>query len=236
MQTFDGMHILDIEIEFNGNKMVFHPTLLNEDGRLTLIDTGFAGQMPQFRHAFQELGFAVENITDIIITHGDRDHIGELPEFVKMLGANLHLYAHEIEKSYVQGDRIFTKKATDGNRDSAPATAPTTGVQVTHALRDGEQLPMHGGITAIHTPGHTLGHVCLYLERYQMLVTGDALNVVNGALMGPNPGYSHDIQQATQSLEKLLTYDIRAVICYHGGLWEGNVHQRLRELLHEAKH
>jgi len=35
-------------------------------------------------------------------------------------------------------------------------------VNVDKTLEDGEELPFCGGITVIHTPGHTPGHICLY--------------------------------------------------------------------------
>ena len=61
-------------------------------------------------------------------------------------------------------------------------------VSVDMAVADEEVLPYCGGITVIFTPGHTPGHICLYLNQSKILIAGDALVAVHGELRGPNPG------------------------------------------------
>ena len=95
---------------------------------------------------------------------------------------------------------------------------------------DGEVLPYCGGITVIFTPGHTPGHIGLYLNQYKTLITGDALNVVDGQLVGPNVEFTPDMNMAKKSLGKFTQYDVETVICYHGGIYQENVHDRLLEL------
>jgi glyoxylase-like metal-dependent hydrolase (beta-lactamase superfamily II) len=100
-------------------------------------------------------------------------------------------------------------------------------------LTDGEELPFGGGVTVIHTPGHTPGHICLYHAGTKTLITGDALNLVDGELTGPNPQFTHDLTTARSSLKKLARFDIDKVICYHGGVFLGNSNQRIAELAHQ---
>ncbi|MDF2959561.1 MAG: hydrolase [Paenibacillus sp.] len=108
---------------------------------------------------------------------------------------------------------------------------PKAGVD--RCLADGEELPYCGGITVIHTPGHTPGHISLYHKPSKTLIAADALIVADGQLLGPHPQYSLDIDTAVKSLKKLLHYDIEAVICYHSGLYRGNVNGRIAELANE---
>jgi glyoxylase-like metal-dependent hydrolase (beta-lactamase superfamily II) len=42
-------------------------------------------------------------------------------------------------------------------------------------LEDGDRLDIAGGARVIFTPGHTPGHLSLYLERPKVLVAADAL-------------------------------------------------------------
>ncbi|MDR3540118.1 MAG: MBL fold metallo-hydrolase [Desulfosporosinus sp.] len=72
---------------------------------------------------------------------------------------------------------------------------------VDKTVEDGEVLPYCGGITVIFTPGHTPRHICLYLSKSRTLITGDALNVIDGHLVGPKPEYSSDIDAARKSLK-----------------------------------
>jgi glyoxylase-like metal-dependent hydrolase (beta-lactamase superfamily II) len=99
------------------------------------------------------------------------------------------------------------------------------------ALTDGEKLPYCGGITVIHTPGHTLGHICLYLERTQTLVAGDELSVDNAGGLAPGLASNNfDTPMAIKSMKKLTQYDILTVICYHGGLFKDHCNERIAAL------
>jgi Zn-dependent hydrolases, including glyoxylases len=102
--------------------------------------------------------------------------------------------------------------------------------KVNRIVKDEENLPYCGGIEVIYTPGHTPGHICLYLRKYKALVTGDAMNVVNNELIGPNPEYTFDMEQAMESLKKLTKYDIETVICYHGGVFTKGSNERIAKL------
>jgi glyoxylase-like metal-dependent hydrolase (beta-lactamase superfamily II) len=91
-----------------------------------------------------------------------------------------------------------------------------------------QELPLFGGITVIHTPGHTPGHISLYLKQNKTLIAGDALELQDGRLV--EPGNCVDAVQAKQSIRRLLPNDIQTVVCYHGGVLEIGVRQKLLEL------
>jgi glyoxylase-like metal-dependent hydrolase (beta-lactamase superfamily II) len=50
-------------------------------------------------------------------------------------------------------------------------------------FRDGETLDVPGRPRVLHTPGHTAGHVCFWLEPQGVLVAGDLLRI--GRATGP---------------------------------------------------
>ena len=102
--------------------------------------------------------------------------------------------------------------------------------KVDKTLIDGEELPYCGGITVIHTPGHTPGHICLYLKEYKILIAGDALCIDDGLLMMAPQSTNYDMDLSIKSLKKLLNYDIQTVVCYHGGLYKDNANIRIKEL------
>jgi len=52
-----------------------------------------------------------------------------------------------------------------------------------------------------------------------------------GNLYGPNPSATEDMEQAIESLKKLLTYEIDTIVCYHGGVVKGNIHDRLLDII-----
>ena len=101
---------------------------------------------------------------------------------------------------------------------------------VDRTLADGGELPCCGGITVIHTPGHTPGHICLYHKETKTLISGDALFVEDGQLVPAHPFTNLDPDLAARSLKKLSRYDIEAVVCYHGGLYSDDANRRIAEL------
>ncbi|MBN2910118.1 MBL fold metallo-hydrolase [Polycladomyces sp. WAk] len=240
MQVARGLEMLEIRANLMGETSVIHPALIWDEDTAVLVDAGFPGQLPQFREAMEAAGVPVENLGKVVLTHQDIDHIGCLPDLLKASTQKVEVLSSELEKPYIQGEKPLIKleKAMAGSNDlpqelhaglkrvfENPPKAP-----VDKTVADGEELPFCGGITVIHTPGHTPGHICLYHQQSKTLIAGDALAVVDGQLVGPVPQYTLDMDVAIQSLKKLMQYDIEAVICYHGGLYRGHVNRRIAEL------
>lgn len=45
----------------------------------------------------------------------------------------------------------------------------------------------------------------------------------DGELVISHPTATLDMDQARQSVKKLLDYDIEKIICYHGGVYKGDI-------------
>jgi glyoxylase-like metal-dependent hydrolase (beta-lactamase superfamily II) len=97
-------------------------------------------------------------------------------------------------------------------------------------VEDGEELPVCGGITVIHTPGHTPGHICLYIGQSKTLIAGDALSIEGGKLGLLAKLASLDWPLAVRSLGKFVRYDVETVVCHHGGAWRGDFSRSIEEL------
>ncbi|AVK97680.1 MBL fold metallo-hydrolase [Lysinibacillus sphaericus] len=214
MQVSKGVEVL--ELEFNGT--MIYPTLLWDQDMAVLIDTGFPGQMEDLRVAIDKIGVAFDNIQVVILTHQDIDHIGNLPDILQNDGSNMKVYAHELDKPYIQGDFPLLK---DGHIANPPKG------RVDETLHDGQELPYCGGILVIHTPGHTPGHISLYLRQSKTLVAGDSMYSVNGVLQGVHLPTTLNIEAARQSLKKYINLDIESVVCYHGGLSLANSNEQI---------
>jgi len=246
MRLADGVEMLELPIRSFTGQNIIHPTLTWDDDTVVLVDAGFSGQLQQIREAMARAGVSFDRLDKVIVTHQDIDHIGGLPDIILESSHKVEVLSHEEEKLYIEGRKPLIKmnqarlskrlvSLPEEQRQQAEALfANPPKASVDTAVADGEILPYCGGITVIFTPGHTPGHICLYLNKSKILVTGDALVAADGELRGPNPGATYDMDAALESLKKLTRYDIETVVCYHGGVYRDNPNKRLAELASAA--
>lgn len=218
MEISKGVEML--QLDFHGN--IIHPTLLWDQEMAVLIDTGFPSQFEDLRAAMEKVGVSFDKLKVIILTHQDIDHIGSLPEILQECGRHIKVYAHELDKPYIQGDLPLLK---DGHIENPPKG------KVNDTLIDGQELPYCGGIRVIHTPGHTPGHISLYLKQSKTLIAGDSMYSVNGIIEGIHVPTVLDLKEAQLSLKKYLDLDIESVVCYHGGLSMININDQIQKVI-----
>ncbi|MFA0815570.1 MAG: MBL fold metallo-hydrolase [Anaerofustis sp.] len=234
--------ILDVQFEVLRPE-VLHPIILEDEKDLILFDCGYPTFSDKLRKAAGEKGVDFDRLTKIIITHQDYDHMGALLELTQQY-PNVEVMASEKEAPYISGEKLFIRQQ---NFDETPPDTTTRRYQryvliqsmygelkparVDRILHDWERLPFAGGMRIIPTPGHMPGHISVYLEEFKTLVTGDALVLRKDRISYSDPTFSLDHEAATHSVECLLDLEIDALACYHGGLYRGNIHNDLLELI-----
>lgn len=242
MKIADKIEMLEISSTIMEKLETIYPTLMWDDHNTILIDTGYPNQLEKFQEAMHHADVSFNRLNKIIITHHDIDHMGSLSIITKESKEDIEILAHPEEKPYIQGEKQSIKLAAlEAQLDSLPQqTKPvyegfkrfydSNKINIDRTITDGEILPYCGGIAVIYTPGHTPGHICLYHIQSKTLIAGDMLSIEEGILIKA-PSFTHyDKVAAKKSLEKLTQYDIEVVICYHGGIYEGNVNHRILEL------
>lgn len=116
--------------------------------RVILFDAGAGELIPtagRLRDSLVRAGFTARAVTDVLITHAHADHVGGLVAngALAFPSATIRMSAPEwaaMQASRDEGDRAFVA-----------VVAP----RVTTFAPGAEVLP---GVTALATPGHTLGH------------------------------------------------------------------------------
>lgn len=247
MKIAEGLEMLQLTFEIGPRKLVINPMVVYDDQTCTLIDTAMPGCYDTIQSLIAEAGLPADGPHAVILTHQDIDHVGSLPHFLAEAKQPLDVYAHADDKPYIDGVLPLIKmqpQMRDGILQSLPekernefvqAFSPETGANVNHVAADGDVLPFGGGLQVIHTPGHTPGHICLYHLVSKTLIAGDALVVENGELQGPNPHATPDMEEALRSLKRLMALPIETVVCYHGGIYKGDVKKRLEEIAAAVK-
>lgn len=246
MQTGYGVKMLEVPVNMMGRAGLIHPTLIFDGETLILVDAGLPGQLAPIRDAMQQAGVSFEQLNKVVLTHHDIDHLGGMRDILSALPGQVRVLAHSEEKAYIEGEKRPLKLAQmEANLDSLPedrkAFYPAfkrafenVAVHVDETLSDGEELPYCGGIIVVFTPGHTLGHISLYVKESKTLIAGDALAVANGELNLSPAANNYDQDLCKQSMKKLAAYDIETVFCYHGGLYQGDANRRIAALAQEG--
>lgn len=239
-----NLHLLEIEFEQNGQKQVITPVLLQDEHEAILVDCGYPGFTGLIQKAAMEAGISLDALTRLIVTHHDMDHIGSLAA-LKRAYPHLEIIAHELDAPYITGAKKSLRlQQAESTLDDVPEEAKPHAEQfirflktiepgpVDRTVSHGERLPWCGGIEIVHTPGHMPGHISLYLPASKSLIAADAVVIEGGKLDIANPQYTLDLDEAVRSVRRLLDYDIEQIVCYHGGRFEGDGKQALRQLLH----
>jgi glyoxylase-like metal-dependent hydrolase (beta-lactamase superfamily II) len=209
--------------------------IVDEQNGNTLVDAGLPDQMEAISAAVVEAGIAVRDLMRIIFTHQDLDHVGSGAALVRQSSARV--LAHPADAPYIEGE-LRPLKVTPEMLERRPQMREVLErlepVRVDEQVEDGTRLNLAGGTKVISTPGHSPGHICLYLEQPKVLIAGDALTAESGSLNGPNPSMTPQMGTAIQSIRRLAELDVDTIVCYHGGVVSKDANGQLRRVVRKA--
>jgi glyoxylase-like metal-dependent hydrolase (beta-lactamase superfamily II) len=177
-------------------------------GELILIDTGAGWSVDKIVKNIEGLGFDPRNLSKILLTHCHIDHIGGAPEIKKRFGCKI--YIHKLDAPPIEnGDPVLTAASW------YQTTFPSTTVDV--KLDSSEEILEIGGekIICLHTPGHTPGSICIYLDRdgKRVLFAQD----LHGPLLAE---FGSNLKDWDRSTQKLLDLDADFLCEGHFGIYK----------------
>jgi glyoxylase-like metal-dependent hydrolase (beta-lactamase superfamily II) len=220
---------------------------LIEGDELTLVDTGsaFRPAWEVFQKRLSEIGYRVQDIRRILITHGHQDHAGLAPAIVKRSDAKV--FIHEGDRSKVSPlsqariKLVWDRYAAYYRMLAMPddfieymqqitftAFRPGESLDAVETLHDGDRIDV-GDLTleVVACPGHTPGSICFHLLEHRVLLSGDHLlqqispNPVmelgrNATAEAPWEGKFKSLIAYIASLERTRTLDLDLVLPGHG--------------------
>jgi glyoxylase-like metal-dependent hydrolase (beta-lactamase superfamily II) len=186
-----------------------------EDDQLTLIDAGMPGEEKLLFSLLEQLKRPASDLKNILITHADIDHAGSLAAIQSTTGAAV--YAGEIACSYLQLGKSpkHLPKLIQWASDTFFKYKPLL-KSCLHPIQDGDVLPIFGGMTAIASPGHTLGHFSFYNPATGTLFAGDAIDTRNDRLNRSRKILTADEEAANNSAVILLEIAPAIIASGHG--------------------
>jgi glyoxylase-like metal-dependent hydrolase (beta-lactamase superfamily II) len=193
--------------------------LESESQGLTLVDTGLPGSAAAIIDAVHSLGGEASDLRRILVTHSHADHTGSLADLKRLTSAQI--FMHRRDAALVAKGRakrpLFPSPGILNSflfkRMVGPKPTTISRVEADVLVENREEIPVWGGISVIHTPGHTEGHVAFLARERGVLFVGDAAaNFFDLRLM---PGYEH-LQQGMMSLGHLCRYRFEVACFGHG--------------------
>ncbi len=238
-----NIYLLEIPFTTNGKADTLWPVIIQHGQEYILVDCGYPGQLELLEKAAREQGIDLQYLTGLILTHHDIDHVGAAAE-LKQKYPNIQVMAPVIEAPYISGKRkslrLIQAEASLKylNEEQKPFALQfikflqsVVPVQVDKKLQMSDTL--WSTIQVVPTPGHTPGHISLYIPSQKILIAADAIVVENNKLNIANPQYCLDLEQAVHSVALLSQYEIAELICYHGGRFRGDIQEAFKQVLHE---
>ncbi len=196
------------------------------DDGVVLVDTGLPRRSARIEQALTGARRAVGDIRTILITHWHADHTGNAADLQRRSGARV--VAHAIEAAEITGTGRAPRAAIV--RLSERITGRAEPVRVDELI-NGDGPFSVPGFTAIHTPGHTTGHLSYVLDRAGgVLFTGDAAIGFRGGVRRSPGMLTQDRTAARESVARLAGQRFDVAVFGHGKAVRGQAVDRFREL------
>ena len=199
---------------------------------LTLIDAAFPRSWSRLVAVLDQSGWSVEDIHDVVLTHGHFDHLGMASRLHAEVGATVWVHTADLPLARDPYEREYGRSQLQQalrQPRSIPHLASMAragglkvrGVEDVRTFEGEQALPVAGSPTVVRTPGHTEGHCAFLLADRSAVVTGDALVTLDpytdrsGPRLVTRPG-SRDLERARESLDAIAETGARIVLPGHG--------------------
>ena len=198
--------------------MVVNCYLIVEPDGLTLIDTGLASYRIKIMETLQALGYDIQDVKQILLTHSDGDHVGSLAALKAASGAKVYTSAIEAQAIEAgipsrKGRLNWIAKILYFPISRVFKAAPC---KVDHILTPGQDLPILERLWVVPTPGHTPGHISFYSAAAKILFAGDSLRSSRDRLVCSTGAFTWDEKEAFDSLRLQEAMKPQTVCVGHG--------------------
>ncbi len=202
--------------------------LVKRDDGITVVDTGLPGNAGKIIDYVQSIGSHPSDIKTIVLTHSDMDHSGSVARLKEETRARVAI--HEADAPRLSGEK--EPKAVKGMLGLLLRASATVmrfkRIKADMLLKDSDIID---GLTVIHTPGHTDGSICLHLPGRALFV-GDALLTDDERMLSlPRKSMSTDLDQAKESIKKILELKYSVLLPGHGPPIERNASAIAKEFV-----
>lgn len=235
------IHSFCIEKEVENERISIWPTIIRNEDKVILIDCGYEETVEELKQGLSALGFCLSDITILIISHDDIDHLGAVTLLLHE-NPTLKIYCSEKEAPSITGQKKSERLIqAETLLKTLPENSRSWAVNFIRRLKNikrttqidtfDNEIMLASGIEIIETPGHTRGHISVWCPRRKILVANDAIVIEDNKFEIANPNYTLDLQEAINSVIRIRKLKPESVLCYHGGVMHGNIDKKLKDLI-----
>ena len=248
-EAYDMRHDLEAHPRVTKGLPYVLPYFIASRGDNLLVDCGWNTDDAHFAldEQLKEAGSELKDIQTLVLTHAHPDHCGLSGRLKEETGCTIWMHEAEagfLQSRYVEPEELLkhmdewaarhgvpVADRPDIERGSMPMRFFVSTFEPDKMAKGGEKLEVGDySFEIIWTPGHSPGHICLYDEQKQLLLTGDHVlptitpNVSLHPQQRPNP-----LQDYLDSIEKVAKLKVKQVLPAHEWDFE-DLQKRLAEM------
>lgn len=214
------------DVHFLGHPHIIATGILHGAAGVALVDPGPQTTLDRLTAELRATGIALEDVTDLIVTHIHLDHSGATGHLVRA-NPRMRVYVHAAGAPHlIDPSRLIASASKLYGPDMERLwgeilPVPADRVQV---LQGGERIVAAGReLRVTYTPGHANHHVSYFDEASGVAFVGDTLGIrrpPSTYVMPPTPPPEVDLRAWSDSVKRILEWKPSTVFLAHFGPYD----------------
>jgi glyoxylase-like metal-dependent hydrolase (beta-lactamase superfamily II) len=238
MRILNGVHQIKSPCPRSASWTTNVYVIEGSDGHI-LVDSGWDSQesLWALQEGLKMANLKLRDIKKVVITHIHPDHYGLSTKIKQICGAQVAMHRIEagfISPRYKDFADLLTKteellRQNGVPEDELPQLTEASLWMNKHVTPDLADVMLEDGdiisndsfrLEALWTPGHSLGHVCLYERNRKFIITGDHVLYETTPHVGFHPqSGDNPLGNYVSSLKKLESLKVHFILPGHGPMF-----------------